>query len=307
MAVRRSIYLLSVAGGLVFYWAYREWLSWLILVLLLALPWFSLLVSLPAMVTSRGSIRAPRAVKVGTDAEVRWNGHSRFPLPPLEGKLLVRSSITGRTMKLRSGDLLPTSHCHQLEIALHRPKCCDYLGLIGLPIRKKSTAAVLVRPRPVALENPPDMSRYQVSAWRPKPGGGFSENHELRLYRPGDNLRQVHWKLSAKTGKLIVREPMEAILNRTVLTMELRGEPELLDRKLGQLLWMSRYLLQCELPHCIHVLTGTGMVSWQVLREGDENRALDELLQLPAAAPEAMPQYMRANWRYHIGGDGSEH
>ena len=307
MAVRRSIYLLSVAGGLVFHWAYREWLSWLILVLLLALPWFSLLVSLPAMLTSRGSIRAPRAVKVGTDAEVRWNGHSRFPLPPLEGKLLVRSSITGRTMKLRSGDLLPTSHCHQLEISLHRPKCCDYLGLIGLPIRKKSTAAVLVRPRPVALENPPDMSRYQVSAWRPKPGGGFSENHELRLYRPGDNLRQVHWKLSAKTGKLIVREPMEAILNRTVLTMELRGEPELLDRKLGQLLWMSRYLLQCELPHCIHVLTGTGMVSWQVLREGDENRALDELLQLPAAAPEAMPQYMRANWRYHIGGDGSEH
>jgi hypothetical protein len=307
MAVRRSIYLLSVAGGLVFYWAYREWLSWLILVLLLALPWFSLLVSLPAMLTSRGSIRAPRAVKVGTDAEVRWNGHSRFPLPPLEGKLLVRSSITGRTMKLRSGDLLPTSHCHQLEISLHRPKCCDYLGLIGLPIRKKSTAAVLVRPRPVALEDPPDMSRYQVSAWRPKPGGGFSENHELRLYRPGDNLRQVHWKLSAKTGKLIVREPMEAILNRTVLTMELRGEPELLDRKLGQLLWMSRYLLQCELPHCIHVLTGTGMVSWQVLREGDENRALDELLQLPAAAPEAMPQYMRANWRYHIGGDGSEH
>ena len=307
MAVRRSIYLLSVAGGLVFYWAYREWLSWLILVLLLALPWFSLLVSLPAMLTSRGSIRAPRAVKVGTDAEVRWNGHSRFPLPPLEGKLLVRSSITGRTMKLRSGDLLPTSHCGQLEISLHRPRCCDYLGLLGLPIRKKSTAAVLVRPRPVALENPPDMSRYQVSAWRPKPGGGFSENHELRLYRPGDNLRQVHWKLSAKTGKLIVREPMEAILNRTVLTMELRGEPEALDRKLGQLLWMSRYLLQCELPHCIHVLTGTGMVSWQVLREGDENRALDELLQLPAAAPEAMPQYMRANWRYHIGGDGSEH
>ena len=51
------MYLLSVLGGLVFYWAYREWLSWLILVLLLALPWFSLLVSLPAILTSRGSIR----------------------------------------------------------------------------------------------------------------------------------------------------------------------------------------------------------------------------------------------------------
>ena len=307
MAGRRSIYLLSVAGGLVFYWAYREWLSWLLLVLLLALPWFSLLVSLPAILTSRGSIRAPRAVRAGTDAEVRWTGHSRFPLPPLEGKLQVRSSITGRTMKVRSGDLLPTTHCGQLEISVHRPKCCDYLGLIGLPIRKRSTAAVLVRPHPVALKDPPDMSRYQINAWRPKPGGGFSENHELRLYRPGDNLRQVHWKLSAKTGKLIVREPMEAILSRTVLTMELRGEPEELDRKLGQLLWMSRYLLQCELPHCFHILTGVGMVSWQVLREGDENTAMDELLQLPAAQEDAVAVYMRANWRYHIGGDGSEY
>jgi len=301
------MYLLSVLGGLVFYWAYREWLSWLILVLLLALPWFSLLVSLPAILTSRGSIRCPRGVKVGTDAEVRWSGHSRFPLPPLEGKLMVRSSITGQTMKLRSGDLLPTSHCGQLEISLHRPRCCDYLGLIGLPIRKKGTAAVLVRPRPVALNDPPDMSRYQINAWKPKPGGGFSENHELRLYRPGDNLRQVHWKLSAKTGKLIVREPMEAVLNRTVLTMELRGEPEELDNKLGQLLWMSRYLLQCQLPHCIHCLTGIGMVSWQVLREGDEDHALDELLKLPAAGAEDVPAYMHANWRYHIGGDGSEH
>ena len=49
------------------------------------------------------------------------------------------------------------------------------------------------------------------------------------------------------------------------------------------------------------------MVSWQVLREGDENTAMDELLQLPAAQEDAVAVYMRANWRYHIGGDGSEY
>ena len=305
MAGRRVLYLLSLLGGVVFYWAYREWLSWFVLVLLLALPWFSLLVSLPAMLTSRGSIRCPGHITVGTDAEVQWNGHSRYPLPALEGKLLVRSTLTGQTMKLSSGDLLPTDHCGQLEISLYKPVCCDYLGLFGFPVRKRGTATTLVRPRPIPLADPPDMSRYQVNAWRPKPGGGFSENHELRLYRPGDNLRQVHWKLSAKTGKLIVREPMEAVQNRTLLTMELRGDADQLDKKLGTLLWMSRYLLQCELPHCIQCLTGEGMQSFRVDREGDEQQALDDLLKFPAAPADAQPAYMSANWCYHIGGDGN--
>ena len=108
MTGRRLLYLTVLLICTGFDIAYGQWLSGLILTTVLALPWFSLLVSLPAMVTSRASIRCPGHVPVGCDAEVRWNGHSRFPLPVLEGKLLVRSSITGETMKLRSGDLLPT-------------------------------------------------------------------------------------------------------------------------------------------------------------------------------------------------------
>ena len=179
----------------------------------------------------------------------------------------------------------------------------NFVELFQDPQDKK---LLLVRPVPVALEDPPDMSRYLVNAWKPKPGGGYSENHELRLYRPGDNLHQVHWKLSAKTGKMILREPMEAIRGLSKVTLLLRGTPGELDQKLGKLCWVSLYLLQKEVPHQIQCLTGRGMVDLDVSGQEDVLAALDVLLKAPVAEKTAQPEYGYASWRYHIGGDGDE-
>lgn len=41
-------------------------------------------------------------------------------------------------------------------------------------------------------------------------------SYELREYRDGDTLKQVHWKLSAKLDRLMVREPLTAL--RAALT-----------------------------------------------------------------------------------------
>ena len=299
MVRRRIVYCLALLGGLVFYWAYREWLSWFLLMLMVLLPWFSLLMSLPAIFTCRAEIACPTAVEQGAKATLIWQGRSRFPLPSLTGKMIAKNQLWGISHKLRSGDDLPTDHCGQLTVTLRRPRCHDYLGLFAIPVRKQTGARVLVRPVAIAPAQVPDMSRYQVNIWRPKPGGGFAENHELRLYRPGDSLKQVHWKLSAKTGKLITREPMEPLRSRMLLTLELGGD---LDCKLGRLLWMSRYLLECDLPHQIQCLTGAGMRTYAIFCAEDTVRAVDQLLQaLPAG--DTQPDYSPAAWRYHIGGD----
>lgn len=299
MTRRRIVYFLALMGCLAFYWAYREWLSWFLLMLIVLLPWFSLLVSLPAMLTCRAQVECPGAVEQNAKAALLWQGRSPFPLPSLTGKMVAENRLWGLTYKLRSGDDLPTDHCGQLTVTLRRPRCHDYLGLFAMPVRKQSGARVLIRPVAIPPEEVPDMSRYQVNMWRPKSGGGFSENHELRLYRPGDSLKQVHWKLSAKTGKLITREPMEPLRNRMLLTMALNGNA---DRKLGRLLWMSRYLLQCDLPHGIQCVTGTGLRSFEIACPEDITRAVDRLLQ-DTPAGQAEPAYAPANWRYHIGGD----
>ena len=306
MAERRLIYLASLMGCLVFYWAYREWLSGFLLVLVLVLPWFSLLISLPAMWTCRIRFRNSAALQRGQMAEADYVGETRFPVPPLKGKLTVSNLLSGERRKLRCGDALPTEHCGVLEIQPRKIRAYDYLGLFRGRIRKRQPYRILIRPEQIPVENPPDMSRYLVNAWKPKLGGGYAENHELRLYRPGDNLRQIHWKLSAKTGKLILREPMEALRGLAVLTMELRGTPEEIDRKLGNLHWMSNYLLQQEIPHQIHCLTQRGMEQFCIADAQQAQEAVDALLCAGKAPTEAAPACSAAAWRYHIGGDGHE-
>lgn len=306
MAERRLLYLAAVFGCLVFYWAYREWLSWVFLMVTLGLPWVSLALSLPAMLTCRVELRCPNAVAVGDSVPASCVTVCFFPAPAMKGRVRVKRLLTGKTWKVPLGRELPTDHCGSLEIQSKGLWVCDYLGLFTLPVRSKDKRILAVRPAPVALETPPDMSRYLVNAWKPKPGGGYSENHELRLYRPGDNLHQVHWKLSAKTGKMILREPMEAIRGLSKVTLELRGSEKELDQKLGKLRWVSLYLLEKEVPHQIQCLTGRGMVNLEIAEEKDVLRALDTLLKNPVAEESAQPEYGYASWRYHIGGDEYE-
>ena len=79
-----------------------------------------------------------------------------------------------------------------------------------------------------------------VSVPSSQPGGGFSEIHDLREYRPGDSLHEIHWKLSAKTDKLIVREAEEPDLGLVVLSFDFSGTRTQLDSTLRQLLWLQR-------------------------------------------------------------------
>lgn len=306
MAERRIGYLAALIGCMVFFWAYRQWLSWLLLLIVVFLPWFSFLVSLPAMLLTSVTVHCPEVIPMGEYAQAVFQGRCILPIPPVRGKIFVERILTGETWLLRSGMPLPTEHCGGLNITPKRIWVYDYLGLLRLPVRKKQPFTVLVRPRDVALADPPQLSRYLVNAWKPKPGGGFAENHELRLYRPGDNLRQLHWKLSAKTGKLILREPMEALRGLALLTMELTGTEEELDHKLGTLQWLSGYLLRKDVPHQLHCLTGRGLENFSVKHEPDIRDMIDNLLRAPGADPERQPNYIRASWSFHIGGEDHE-
>ena len=105
------------------------------------------------------------------------------------------------------------------RVTVEKARVCDYLGLFSFRVRKCREQTVLVRPKSQAVEDLVDPRGMEINAWVPKPGGGYAENHEHRLYRPGDNLNQLHWKLSAKVGDLILREPMEPVQGAVLLTV----------------------------------------------------------------------------------------
>lgn len=307
MTGRRLWYLAALFGCWVFYIAYGEWFSWLALLIVAGLPWFSLIMSIPAMLCFRMAPGGADAVTMGTEAEAWLLGSSAFPLPPFKGKIRLRSCITGQTRRYRPEAGLPTGHCGGIAVTVARPRVCDYLGLFAFPARKVERKTVLVRPKPLPIPALPDLDRYIARAWTPKFGGGFAENHELRLYRPGDSLNQVHWKLTAKTGKWMIRQPMEPQRGLVMVTMTLRGTPDELDRKFGRLLWLGTRLTEKGVRFEIRALTGDGIQSLWVQTEQELHKAIDTLLCAGKAREGSVRDYgFTASWQYHIGGDPDE-
>ena len=306
MAVRRVLYLLTWLGSLVFFYFHRLWFSWFLVIFLLVLPFFSLLVSLPAMVTARLELMPAAPMPVGTGKTLRLRCKALLPVGAWTCKVRVERPLTGDSWVMKHGGILPSAHCGQLVCTVFKARVCDYLGLFSLPIPNPEPMTVTVRPVPTTMTSLPAMRR-QTMAWRPKRGGGYSENHELRPYRPGDNIRDIHWKLSAKTGQLILRESMEPVRGRVLLRLDLRGTPEELNRMLGRLLWLGGHLLDKDIHFEIHALTGAGFECWAVSGATGLLQALDDLLSRQQAAEGTVRQRAeRASWQYEIGGGADE-
>ena len=304
MTSRRILYLGALAGCLVFYFCYQQWLSWLLLLAAAILPWLSLLLSIPAMIQFRAEIELPGHAKKGDEIRAELWGLSHLPQPHFLGKVFREDLLTGQKVRHHTRQPIPTAKCGGVKLEVQKLRICDYLGLFSFPVRTPESKIMVVRPEPIPMTEMPDLTHHIPRGWKPKHGGGFAENHELRLYRPGDSLNQVHWKLTAKTGNLILREPMEPIRERLVLTMDLHGD---IDRKCGQLLWLSRNLLEQKLAHEIRCLTADGVIIYSVIDENELISAIDGLLCHPMAPGGTLRDRVTgAVWQYHIGGDADE-
>ena len=193
MAGRRLLYLTVLAVSIVFFLSYQEWFAWFVLLIILLLPLFSFVISLPAMLTFTAQPEGPAVLTMGDNGDVWLMGQCSLPVPPFKGRVKLRHIQSGQILRNRSGGNLPTDHCGGIAVTGERVWVYDYLGLIGIPVRRSQGRTVLVRPKIAQMKAPNDLNRYLARSWRPKPGGGYAENHDIRLYRPGDSLNQVHW------------------------------------------------------------------------------------------------------------------
>lgn len=303
---RRITYLCALVGCLVFYGCYREWFSWFLLVTVALLPWFSLVISLPALLSVQAKLRCPESARMDMPVRTALIVKCRFPTPPVRCRLRLHNTLNGRGYVGKAGEKIPTEHCGCITVSYDRLMVYDYLGLFCRRLRKGESVQICILPKPVQSQLPEGKSSRSVSLWRPKPGGGFSENHELRYYRPGDELHNIHWKMSAKTGKLIYREPIEPVLQGHLLTLALTGTEAELDRKLGQLLSASNQLLAMQQPHEVRCLTGKGEVRFTVTDGKSRDAGIWQLLSSPRANTEGRQNREAVLWQHHIGGDSHE-
>ena len=308
------VYLLGLAGALVFHIYYFGWYSWFVLVLAVALPWFSLLVSLLAMLRTRLRMDAPALLTRNEAAYVTLRaGNGFLPQPLCRFRLTITAVMTGERRSLRQSTQsqgswyvpLDTSHAGAYLCQVEKARVYDYLGLFRLPVRAPAPVETVIRPVPREPARLPNLRHFLVRQLKPKPGGGFSEEHELRDYRPGDSMREIHWKLSVKTDRTIVREAQEPVRGLTLLTFDLRGTPGRVDATLEELLWLSQWLLDHDTPHQILWIDPTDCetATAPIEAPADLEALLSRLLRTPLRPDTPSLEgrtFPRATWRYHI-------
>lgn len=99
----------------------------------------------------------------------------------------------------------------------------DPLGLAQREIRLAEPFELLVHPSIDALEDRPQSRQFEDPPMRPpvsRPWPSGLEFFGLRDYVPGDDLRRVNWRASARSSTLKVREAEQGITDKVVLVLD---------------------------------------------------------------------------------------
>jgi uncharacterized protein (DUF58 family) len=109
----------------------------------------------------------------------------------------------------RAAYRFPTDRRGRFEIGPLRATLTDPFGLVSSSKRVLGTEQVIVYPRVHEIVAPPDIGGLDLDrdhpAVRPRveTSGDFMT---LREYAPGDDLRHVHWRSTARRGHLMMRQ-----------------------------------------------------------------------------------------------------
>ncbi len=297
MTGRRILYALLLIGCTLMHFAYGQYVTHYILLFMLLLPILSLLISLPAILTSSAELTGGEDVRRTRAAKVRLTVRCRFFLPPericirIERRNLFLDAHPEKQKLIMHGTrsekivFAPdTSRLGTVSYRIRSAYACDYLGLISIPIRRSGLTALTVLPNEERPVPDPDLVQMSNLVLKPKPQG-FSEEHELRPYREGDAINLIHWKLSEKYDEPIVREPQVLLRKNIVLSADLPGTYAEQQSVLEQLCFLSGQLTEQGIPYVLHF----GMQTVTVASEGEFERFLKTVLSEPMRETRAVP------------------
>lgn len=242
--------------------------SLLLLLTGLFLPAASVLAAMMSRNGLTAELIVPAGLSRGDTAEIRtvFHNSSLFPVASASGDLNVHNALTGTDMTKaircpvsgRGSDevqvFAEAVETGQVYITLDNLTTRDLFGLVKFPSEHRLRRVVLVEPDHIPTEvnvsevreREGDSERFSVL----EPGRDVSETFDVRPYVPGDETRAVHWKLSAKTGDLVVRRFVKPINYSVVLLVELaETDPAALESCVCYAANFSRGLLDTGIMH----------------------------------------------------------
>lgn len=296
MWVRRAGWLLCVLAALEMYLFRSGAGTRALLAAVLCLPSVLALAALLPRRRVQLSLSLPETLARGEEALCKLTAKtpSPFPLPALRCRIELENRFTGereaRWAELPGGFgggetrfTLSCAHSGALAVRAARAELMDCFGLCARALPCKAEGEVLILPELFPVEiapgSPPDLPMDSRAYSSRRPGHDPSETFRIREYVPGDPVRQIHWKLSQKTDKVLVRDlglPMEGF---ALLTLEESpAAPEEVDAALDLLFSLGTVLAEREVSCTVRRPSGSGDFEARTLYSGADWAAFQKEL-----------------------------
>ncbi|MDV3425980.1 MAG: DUF58 domain-containing protein, partial [Bacillota bacterium] len=147
---------------------------------------------------------------------------SVFPVSGAVLYLTCRNNLTGKENNMKTFCTIgnrkasPISftvsdmNAGRISVILNKMKVCDFLGLFSLSKNINKEKSGLIYPEVyqvvIDMQNQTEINGDGERYSQTKKGQDVNDIFALREYIPGDEIRKIHWKLSAKQSKLVVRD-----------------------------------------------------------------------------------------------------
>ena len=222
--LRKFVWLLLTLGLLVLTVQTASPMALGLVICMVVLPLLCLPLNLLAAKKLKLSAKMPVNLHKNEDGTIELNvqNPSPFPICLCACRIRLENQLNGETQHMtltcgvwpkRSQTVRATfgsPFCGRVRLTVASVRLYDCFGLIGVKAKTDAHAASVVQPD-TFLQNlllSPSAARVEEAEdySTERPGSDLSEIFQIRDYIPGDSPRQVHWKLSQKYGKLIVKD-----------------------------------------------------------------------------------------------------
>ncbi len=156
-------------------------------------------------------------------------------------------------------DFTPIS-CGEEHIICKNITCYDVFGISSVRMKPLTEKVVVVMPKSVSMQlldgTMPSGHLEGEQLDYQKKGNDTSEVFDMREYQDGDDVKSIHWKLSSKLDRLIVKEPGYSSHYDTIVLFDagigykdVLCDERVISGAMDFAITFSRKLLEIQRPH----------------------------------------------------------
>lgn len=194
-----------------------------------------------------------------------------------ESKRLWLAPARGCTIRQQ----LRSAYAGRVEGKITRFTVYDLFHVVSLSPGEEALGAVLVWPSFEEVEEQEICSRvegFPREAEIRKRGAEYNPDYEVREYIPGDELKSIHWKLSAKKDQLMVRERLASGREKVNVLLPLEANRLQNDALLEALYSLGRLLLEKGYPMQLYWPRKGVLQGCYILEAGELEHAISRVL-----------------------------